>query len=293
MQTVGNYNNISEELRKDIPKLEGTAVFQMLNGVPNQEDDQKKEMPFVFGKTQLATQYQIKDPHSGQVVDIVLAEGWTKDRQPEKARCYVVGYGETHFRGSFMLREGVVDDEALWPILWLSPQREDSPCKDPKVQPLFKLLNQKDDNKKSTDRWANLDKAIGVMKKMKEEQGRKIAAALNWPEYKGEWSTIEAKLKDFARTNVDEFLAAAEDEKLDSKATLKNALDAGILVHDPVSNEVKLGSSVLTTLEKTPTFNLISSLQQWFDTAPNGKQVLEGIEKKLKKEKAPAAEPVA
>src|SRR6266705_2211103 len=88
MKSSKTFNNISEELKKQIPKLKPGEVktFLMLNGTPNPDPDPREisKDPMLYGKKQLRTNFRIYDEYQkdkeGQVVggyvDVGAVERW-------------------------------------------------------------------------------------------------------------------------------------------------------------------------------------------------------------------------
>lgn len=286
MEQVGIYNKISQELKDQIPPFENLVVLQMLNGVANPEPDAeaRKNQPFLFGKKQLRTQFKIKDGKN--IVPIVLAEGWTDEKEPTKAKCFVAGIGETHFSGVVPLTPGSIEHEELYETLWLSPEREGSPFSDNAIPKLFRFVDVKKDSENKISKVAKLREALELANKITEEKGRELAASYNWSEYKEDWETIlKARIFEEARSNPDAFLLRAEDKSNPLAATIKKAIDAGIVTFDASTKEMKLGKNLLATLTINEETDFFSSAKAWFESATNSGEIIKGIEKDLAKAK--------
>ena len=161
MKSTKTFNNISDKLRSEIPKLKPgeRVLFQMLNGVPNPEPDEKErsKSPILYGKIQLQTNFRIYDPYQkdesgtevGGFVDVGCVDTWLNGH-PDRFKCFVPGSGEyTQFQGKFELVGGNVKDEELYEILWLSNQREGNPHRDISIEPMFKIVDLKADTRKT------------------------------------------------------------------------------------------------------------------------------------------------
>lgn len=300
MKSSKTFNNLSDKFKAKIPKLKPneSVVFQMLNGVPNPEPDEKERSkdPILYPKMQLLTQFRVFDPYQlneakeevGGYVDVGCVDAWIGDN-PTKMRTFVPGAGMySRFPGKFELKGGNVKDEELFEILWMSPQREDSPCPDSSVEVIFRIVDQKSESKHSTNRFDKLMKAVEYAKGIDAEKARAVMAALNQPEYQDE-EVLMAKVKDLARTNPDEFITTYESSDTPIMGVLKDALNKGVLKHDFASGDVTMGGVVLTTFKMNDVGELLPTLAKWVNSAENGKEVLNNIKGRLKKEDKKAA----
>ena len=281
MQVVGNYNKISPQLEESIPALEGAAIFEMLNGVPNPEPDateRAKQPQFLYGKTQLKTRFKIKDPHTKKIVEIVVAEGWTNDGHPERAKLFVAGIGETHFGGIFTLQEGNVDHEELFRAFYISPEREGSPCPDAKITPLYRLVNKKAEGQKAININKELKEALELTEKMSVEDATNLMASLN-QQFENE-TELRAAVGELAKADTKKFNKLYKDPNTKIKADVKFALDKGIIHYDHATRTVTLGDTLLTTLAAD--VEKIEGIASYLAGAKNGKNIVDGIRKQLK-----------
>lgn len=286
MKSSKSFNNISPELLAKIPKLKPNeaVTFQMLNGSPNNDPDlaERQKDPVLYGKVQVLTQFRIYDEAAKGYVDIGCVDAWDGDK-PVRFRTFVPGAGHySRFQGKFELRGGNVRDEELFEILWLSPERQGSPCADSSVEIMFKILDQKAETTASVTKFDRLKKTIEIVDTITPAKAREVFAALNQPSYTDD-EVVLAKIKDFAKSNVDTFLNTYESPDTEIKATVKNAFDAGVISHDPATGEVRLGKTVLTNLKVDNLENFTGVFTDWVKTAENGKDVLANLKKQLSK----------
>jgi hypothetical protein len=287
MKTVKDFNNISEKLKAEIPVLapEQVATFQMLNGRPNPDDDDKKKNPMLFGKKQLQTQFRIFDKYKkdstgkevGGYVDIVLAEDWVEDK-PTKSKMYVAGFGDGFFTGKFDLVGGRIEDEELYEVLMLSPEREGSPCPNKSIQPLFKLVDFKKEAEKKTKDLTKFRRAVDLAISINADDAAVVLRSIN-RSYTDADERIAA-VGELARTNPDLFLTIYDDPQKATKATLKEAMEAGIIGID-AKGVVSMGTETLTTIKTKDGVELLEKLTSWVNSAQNGKDVFDLIKKQL------------
>lgn len=296
MKSTKFLNNISDELKKQIPKLKPGEVitFQMLNGQTNPDPDEKERSkePVLYGKKQLRTNYRIYDEAKGEYIDIGCVERWDGEK-PERFRLFVPGMGEhSRFPGKFSLTGGNIKDEELYEILWLSPEREGSPCKDASIPVLFKIIDLRSDTKESVTRFDVLSKAIDIAKKLKadndEKAARSILAALNQPTYQ-DVEVLMAKIKEMATTKPEIFIQVYENKETPVLGIIREAIDANILDHDLISGKVTIGGVTITTLKVQTSAEFIPAFVKWVGSAANGADVLSNIKKQLNKKEEPAA----
>lgn len=289
MQTVKEFNNISDKLRATIPSLESgqTMTFQMLNGRVNPDEDSKKQNPMLFGKVQLRTNFRVLDKYKtnkegkevGGYVDIVLAEDWFDDK-PTKSKMFVAGFGDNFFQGKFDLVGGKVEDEELFEILWLSPEREDSPCADRSVRPIFKVLDFKKETEKKTAGIGRLREAIDLAIKLKDDDvaNQQILRSLNIS--MGSPEERQGKIADLAREKPDLLLSAYNDPQKETKAIVKEALESGLLAQDLKGN-VTVNGEPLTSVITKDGQELINGLAAFMTNSPNGNDILATLKKQL------------
>ena len=295
MQTVGKFNAVSEELMKLIPPLEvGQSVtFEMLTGVKNNDPDEKERQrnPMLYPKANIPTRDRIKDPFLAKEgkdpwIEIVVADYWDKERPIERLFVPGLSDGVTNFQfgGKFTLVGGNQRDEEMYEYCMITNYNQDSILgegRDTSKTPLFKVVNTKAASQKTLTGFAVLKEAISIVATMTPEDARKIGAALNWNEFTDN-DAILAEAANFARSNPEEFLKVYNDPNIDIKATLRKALDTGVLSFDMATGKVNLGTQEITTIAKQDRGNVTDALTQFVITAKNGKEVYENIKSQVK-----------
>lgn len=135
-------NMISEKLYADIPKFKEneTKVFQTLNGIPNGDPDltERAKEPILYGHCQIPTQDRIKDPYTGEHINIGVVEDFVPETSAVlKYKLFVPGMHEGKFWGKFTLKQGNQDDEELYEYLCICNYNRDNPNRNKKTEPLF------------------------------------------------------------------------------------------------------------------------------------------------------------
>lgn len=305
MKSSKTFNNISAKLRSEIPKLKPgeTVVFQMLHGVPNPEPDERErsKSPMLFGKRQVQTNFRIYDPYQNEIkdedgkvidydggyVDVGVVEQWNNET-PIKFRTFVPGMGEyAQFQGKFQVTGGRIQDEELFEVLYLSNEREGNPHRDTTVEPLFRIINTKADNKATVTKVDKLIKAITTAKEMSLEDAAAVMASLNQPTYQDP-EVLRPKVLQFAKDNVDEFLTACENPDNATSLILRRAVEAGIVTHDVVTGDVRSGNVLLTSIRVSTLNEFLPRFTEWTKSAANGKDVLANLKNQVENKKGVA-----
>lgn len=304
MKSTKTFNNISDELKAQIPKLKvGERVhFQMLNGVPNPEPDPRekaKQGDVLYGKVQLMTFFRIYDKYQknekgeavGGYVDVGCVDQWDGDK-PARFRRFIPGINGVHlhnlaYGGKFDLVGGKVQDEELFEALWLSPEREGSPCADPSFEIKFKIVDDKASSKAIVNRYDRLKRVIDITNTMEEEEARGIMAALNQPKYQDK-EILMANMKNFAMSNPEQFLKVYESKDSPLKASLKKAMEEKVLAYNLKTGEVSVGGATIATIKCSNMDGFITAFTNWINTAENGKDVLNNITNQMNKKKEEA-----
>jgi hypothetical protein len=297
MKQGKNFNNISDKLKAEIPKLKkGEKVqFQLLTGMPNPEPDPReraKQGEVLYGKVQLLTSFRIFDPYQkdssgnevGGYIDVGCVDQWLGDT-PVKFRLFIPGLTgvvlhNRAFAGRFELQGGSAADEELYEILWLSPERKGSLCQDSSYQIKFEIVDVNATSKGMVNKVDNLRRVIKIVDEMSELEARNIMAALNQPKYQDE-KVLMANLKNYAISNVDAFLKTYDSKETPLRSTIKKAMEEKVLVYDLKTGDVKVGGATIATIKNSNVESFMDSFAQWLNTAENGKDVLNNIKNQM------------
>lgn len=291
MKSTKSFNNISDELKAKIPKLKpGERVsFQMLNGVPNPEPDPKeraKQGEVLYGKVQIMTNFRIFDEGANGYVDVGCVDQWDGDK-PVRFRRLIPGITGVHlhnlaFGGRFDLSGDKGSDVELFEVLFLSPEREGSPCRDNAYPVKFKIVDEKASARSTINRVDRLKKVLDILETMPEEEAREIMSALNQPKPQDK-EVLMANLKNYAINNVEQFLNTYESKDTPLKATIKKAMDSGVLSYNLKTGDVSVGGAVVAMIKSANADGFIDAFLNWVNTAENGKDVLNNIKNQMTK----------
>lgn len=289
MKSTPTFNNISEQLKKEIPKLKmgETVVFQMLNGVPNADPDEREryKTPVLYGKTQVRTYFKIYDPYKKDFVEIGCVDTWVRG-EPDRLRFFVPGQGEySRFQGKFELHGGNVKDEELYEVLWLSPEREGSPCPDANIAPLFKILDAKHESKGTISKLDTLREVLDIVKSISDQDAQNVMSALGQPHYQDP-DVLRAKIGTLAKEDPDLFLKTYKSKDTQIKATLRRAMEEGVITHNIQTGEILMGKTPIAAFKVTSTNELMADFARFVNTAENGQDVYANLKLRLEEKKS-------
>lgn len=301
MKSSKVFNNISDKLKTTLAdarlKPGQSVIVQMLNGVPNPEPEEKErsKQPILFPKIQLMTQFRIWDDGQkndagdqvGGYVDVGCVDAWDGEK-PRTIRSFVTGSNPSQakaampslFQGKFELRGGNVREEELYEILFLSPQREGSPCPDRNVEVLFRFVDQKAEISRTMNVFEILKKAMSLAEMSTPAKAREVMAALNQPTYQDP-EVLMAKLRELSKDKPEDFIKAYESKQSPVIAIVKEAVSAGILKHDMATGVVSLGSVELAKIKAESALLFAGEFAKFLETAINGKDILDNIKSQL------------
>lgn len=305
MKVIGAFNKISDKLKKEIPKLkEGQLItFQMINGQPNPDSEERQKTPVLYPKHQLRSKDTIYDPYQkdeegnevGGYIEIGVVKSSLRLANGEhdiQTELMIPGMimpgkpavGNWQFNGKFSFAGGNIKDTEAFEYCWLSNENESNPHRDKSVKALFKQVNLLEDSKQTIKTTNDLREALNIAADLDETTAREIAASLNWANIT-ELPILTAKINDFATKFPTEFLKAYNSPKRKTKSLIRKALDLGIISFDPVTKTVTLGSEVVASLTLRNGDDFLTAFTDWINTAKNGSDVFSNIEGQIEQKK--------
>lgn len=296
MKVYHNFNDVSQELLDTVPKLKpGQKItFQMLTGI-NIQDAETGENKLTYGKMQIPCRDRIKDPFTGKVHDIGIVEEYDiQSKEPTKFRFFMPGWGDQHFRGTFELVGGIVEDEELLEYLWLSNLNDSNPNRSDRMHSMFRPIDVVADSKKIKSAANKRRDALILVTEMDLRSMKSVASALNFPDFQDD-EVLRGKVIEWADENPDDFLELYANPATMIKADIRRAIDKSILVYDPAGNRMlwAKGNAIIATFDRVEGVDHLQQMADWCQTAKNGAEVLKTVRKKLKEsilepEEAPA-----
>ena len=142
------------------------------------------------------------------------------------------------------------------------------------------MVNHKAASQKTLTGFNVLKESISINSTMTPAEARQIGASLNWNEFTDD-DAILAEVANFARNKPEEFLKVYNDPNKLIKASVRKAIDTGIIAFDMATGKVSMGSQEITTISKENRGNVTDALTQFIVSAKNGNEVLSNINKQL------------
>lgn len=286
---TGKFNDLSKELLGKIKKLSSgeSVTFSMNTGIrnPDSDPDEQRKRPMLYPKHNIPMNDYVKDL-DGEWKHIVIADSWDSDK-PAKESYFMPGLDDGGlFNGKFTLMGGNKKHEELYEYLQICNYNESPLVERDVTKPaLFKVINLKAAATEVTGKVGTLKKALDLAINMQEQDGRELAASLNWNTFL-DWVELQAKVLEFAKEKPEDFLKFYQDPSKKIKSKIKAALDANILSYNLDSGEVTFAGTSLTVIKKKDRNNdILELLSFWFNKAKNGQEVLESITNQLEQSK--------
>lgn len=282
MKVFGSFNNVSEEIKKRVPKLKKGQVveYQLLKGFPDPIRPGQLIHPFA---KRLKTMFRIWDPGAnkgqGEFVDVGLIRG--KDKEGN-----VIPAPGTFIRGGKMgLEGGIVANEELYEILELSDENESNPYRDKSVEPKFKRVDEVRDAEVRTRRRNDKLEALTYISSLNPEEARELAASLGWNE-QDELTVINDKLGEFAEKEPKKLLDFLNDPMLKNRALIKIAETKGIIKFDRSTNRAVWGATdaPIASLDRADGKTEYDAMADWIAMHKDGNKTMENIRNQINAE---------
>jgi len=239
LKKVLHYNDVSKELLDSIPKLQKgkTVKFRSSIIAPDNNNPRRFRGPSIDN---ILTKDTIWDEHQGRFVEIAYADQTANSKGESFATFrtikFVAPLGEISCRG------GVADEEYLYYFLMLTNQNGSREDRDPtKPIKFYKVDEEATAKEKRRERNKKLD-ALNKATSMSPEEVRDFIAATGGNDT-APLEVLREKVESWADTKPEEFLKLVTDLNAQLKATVKRALDKGIITFDKEQLLFSWGSS--------------------------------------------------
>lgn len=289
LQQVGIYNDLSKKL---LEKLE--ARINSFGKTVRYRFDIERENPdktYYNGKT-IFTQVYTLDPTIFKINDIDDATGKPRTKTIAIIKSY--GYNDKNVlefqyrkvrvsagqRGMLRLELDKEEDREMCMYLELHPKLKGGDFSDPeKHQVVSRVDEVSESNAKVSERKDRL-KAMRVAAEMDNKQLADFADAMQWDSTQKP-EVLRNLVEDLAETEPIFFNDLVGGKDLEYRATIKQALDKGIIEFDPAEYKFSWAGNkmVITVLSPVGEKNEVEKLSEWFQV---GGDKTQEIYKKLK-----------
>lgn len=301
MRVIGEFNNISDELKKQIVPLKPgeyahyqLTTFQTIPDIQPGTMMRKYRHELIYAKDTIFDPFY-KSPDAshdaapeGRAVEIGVPapDGINlKEKQVTKVLTY-------EFRdpkgGSIILSGHNLADREMHEFLQLTNRLKDgilAEHRDSSIEAIFVMVNKPKEAKIKNAHFKAKAQALSYVEKMTVDEMREFAAARNW-NYKADQVILSQEIYEYAEKNPVQFAEEATSGDLKRKAAIKIALEEGVITFDP--NAYKMtwkNGDILAQLERRADRNEIDAFNEWLLTSANGTQIFNQLRKKSPKEK--------
>lgn len=285
MKVVGDFNNISKELRPVLPKKGTVVKYQFLIGQPDFENPKKLNYPPSF---RVPTKDRIYDPGQNDFVDIGVTPIKQKDKEGNetyRTKAFYLRGGQ----GLLALTIGKIEDDEMFEFLELSNLNRSNDGRDTSVLPLFYKI---DETKDAADRKKVRDKltsALVYVSNMKDAEKRAFAAGMAWNE-QAEIEMIEDQIGEYARAYPGKFIEFVDSPQLADKSMIKLGITKGIIKYDVATHKILWGDTenTIAILERKDGTTYVDNFFDWMKNS-KGNTIMDSIRKRVNKDIADSA----
>jgi hypothetical protein len=283
MKVIGDFNNISTQLKPKKLKKGEVAIYRYLGGSVNTDPDEtaRKSMPIIWPEVDvLWLKDRIYDPYKEDFVEIGIPSVVEKN---EVKRCQRFEFFAKANKGDFYVNCDSIEGQELYEFLELSNKNESNPNRDEGVTPWFKRIDLLKEAKERTKARNILGDAILFEVNMSDKARREYAAAMGRDEL-ADIAMITDQIKDDVFNNPDGFLKFVTDEKgLKERGVIKSALTKDIIRYDVTGHKILWvdTNTTIAALDRVEGKDYIETFYDWILTSKSGQNVFTAIQKKL------------
>lgn len=278
LQVIGEINKVDDRLYEAaVPELKrGQRVtVRLLNGTLNV---QTKELMFGGVRTINLRDY-IFDPYKKQMVEIGIPEE-TKEGKVIRFKKFILdGNGPGGLVGEyFELAQGNVLHEQVYTFLCLCNETLSNKNRDNAIVAKYEIVDTGKELRSKVAKRNNLRDALNMHATMKGADIVRFAAAMNW-EVSLDPETLSDRVAGYAQQFPDDFLAKVKNPAEEMKATIKLAMNKGIIFYDPVGMKFTWAESgaIIAKLQKEAGKDELQLMAEWVFHAKNGTEVYDAI----------------
>lgn len=287
LQKHGSFNDLSPEFREKMEtkvKSLGKKVKFKFKIAKDNPDPEKYNGKIIYPNmyTLDPRTFRINDPlekRSGvsKAKEIGLVDKVDREGIPESFHRIRVNYrnqGELVFEP-----EESYDDFEFVLYLLLHPKLENGEFQDKNKTSMFVLIDEQAEAKKRREKRAAVKKAVDIARSFDDEKVKEFAAAMQWDG--DDVDILRDMVEDLAESDPGMFDDLTKGKSIEYQATIKRALDKGIILFDPAEYTFIYESNkqLITRLSAIGDKNHIEKFSEWCQT---GGQKAEEAYKRIK-----------
>lgn len=280
MKVVGEFNNISKQMRPELPKAGTIVKYQFNIGNRDFENPKKINYPPSF---RIPTIDRIYDSGKNEFVDIGVAPVKAKDangNETFRTKAFYLRGGQ----GLLALTIGKIEDDEMYEFLELCNRNGSNEKRDTSVPVLFTKIDNLKTAKENSRKRDVLTEALVFVKGMNEADMREFAAAKGWNEQE-DYEILIDQVGEYARTFPKEFVDFQNDPAIKDKALIKYAITQNVIRHDVSTNKMHWSDTgaTIAVLERQDGKTYIDAFADWLRTGgKKGDDVMSGIRRRVK-----------
>lgn len=285
MKVIGNFNNISKELKPKPLKRGEVAQYRLLTGRldPGRLDENGKPT-MQYGKAiQIPTRDNIYDPYKQEFVDIGVVDEFKNNEVLTVKTFMATAGGDFIFDGVITLSGDSNADVEFYEFFEITNLNKSFEHRDPSITPMIERIDLGKDDEKKIKVVSVLADALVKATTMNLSDMRDFAAQMNWNEI-AEANTIKAQVLDFAEKNPQKFLDLIGDAQSGTRSLIKQAITKGIINYDSAQHRIVWGKTdqTIAILDRIDGKNHVEIFADWLIHAKNGSSVKTKIEQQVR-----------
>src|ERR1019366_2487623 len=274
------FNKISPELKAELDSKKlskGQQVqFRLLDPAINPDPEERlkpgKELIWRQGDY-IGGKDRIKDPYSGELVDIGVVDTFDKEGTP---KCKMLNFSPRDTNGYITIIGGDIKTEEFYEFMLLANENQSNPHRDTNVRPKFKFVDAAKDSQEINQSFDDLTDMLILVKSFSPAERREVALAYGWDGNSGD-DIILRRLREIVKADPKSFKKTVGNKKdLSVRAVLHEALSAGVITYGALENKYTFAKTneVIATFQRSETAQPIDQLLEWIKTSPKGTPVI-------------------
>lgn len=286
LKPIKEYNNLSPELRDRLVKQReavGKTVKYKFYIAKKNPDGQNTGGEYLYPAVYTLTPvtYTIVDPGDKMPKLVGLAQAIDRYGQIEEVRMNRVTMPE-RFQGILTLDLNYPEHIELFEYIEMHPKLEGGFLRDKNIPAMVVRVDDLKEAKTKLKQRELRSTALIVATRMSEKEVRDFAAAMNWNELE-DLDILKDKLTKIADEDPAFFQKFMDDPLIESKATIRRAIDANIIAWIPVESKFSWVSNgtTIAMLERSEGDKYLDQMANWFRAHKNGEEVYKKIKTML------------
>lgn len=278
LKKIGGYNDFPKDFKQPKLKKGETALYRLLNSVPDPNKPGTERFP---SRVKIRTVDRVRINEEGDICDIGLVTELEINGAIKNVKYFVVPAQED--AGYFRCVQGDIASEELYSFFEMCNYNGSNPLRDPAIEAKFYRIDEERDavemRQKRTVKLASMNYAMNL----NLAQVKEYAASRAWDENDKE-DVLRGKIETFAEKEPEAFMKSVQDKDLIVKATIKRAVDKGVIRFEVAQSKwiwVK-GGETIAIVAKSEGTEPIVGLCDFIKSNKKGDAVYQEIAKQLK-----------